>query len=316
MYKMKPKAFFSLMLIVVMLAAAGFSEIAFASISSPPLISSNFDSYRNVWAFAFQNPKYVSGVGTNILKIGELTEKGELVLNEEPICYNLIENDYHKTHRDELLEKAYLEFEENYENWRDRDLTILDNPLNPPEFYTAYKRLYSVDGTFKAWANDYTNPEKTVYLEVMLTEAAAAAEIIADEAVSLVYDTEVCPCIVVRFNGNEDVFGRIINNRNVLFVAPAFGERIEPSYVYREMRSPYNKTGITANSARNILRYAVGLDVSDDLEPDYDGYVVKEKEFFTFSDLDFDGHVTASDARIALRIAVGLEHKPVVDVDI
>lgn len=292
------------------------STSAFALINSVPLHGSDSLWYRSVWNFAYENPKYVSGPGTNIAKVGEYTGAESWDRMEEPIYYNLVENDYHKKNKDLLLEKAYLEFEENYEIWRDRENKPADSPGMTPEMYAAYQKVYSDDGVFKAWAEDYTNPEKTVYLEIMLTDAASAAEITADDSVALIYDTDACPCIVVRFIGNEETFRKIVNNANVLFVAPAFGARIEPNYSYREMRSPYDKTGITAASARSILRYAVGMDVTEDLEPDFDGYVADEKEFFTFSDLDFDGHITAADARIALRIAVGLARESVIDVDI
>ena len=315
MLRMKTKAVVSFFLVTVLLTAC-FSGTASAEKTVGYAWQVGFNNYTPVWCKSFRNPAFVSGAGT-IITVYVSTEKdgsksaADGQTERKCVYYNLIENDYHKAHKDELLEKAYLEFEEQYETWRDQEI-VNDGPDAYPERAVAYTKLYSSDGVFKAWAEDYGNPEKTVYLELMLTDAAAAAEITADEAVTLIYDTDRCPCIVVRFTGNEAVFKTIIDNPNVRYAAPAFGVSASPNGVYRFIRSPYHKTGVTADSARNILRYAVGLDVTEDLEPDSDGYVVNEKEFFIFSDFDFDGHITAADARTALRIAVGLEEEPVV----
>lgn len=283
------------------------------------LLKANFDAFRHVWGFTLQNPKYVSGAGTIISNTGTFdTPHKERHSFEVPVSYDLIENDYFKAHKDELLLKAYHEFEENYETWKEINYSGDDYPNISVLCILANQKVCSADGVFKAFWEDYTNPEKTVYLEIMLTDVAAAADVLADEAVTLIYDTEACPCIVVRFTGSEETFRNIIDNPDVRFVAPALGAAIDPGYAYREMRTPYHSLagGITAASARAILRYAVGMNVTNDLAPDEDGYVADEKEFFTFSDLDFDGHVTAADARLALRIAVGLDEQPMINVDI
>lgn len=62
----------------------------------------------------------------------------------------------------------------------------------------------------------------------------------------------------------------------------------------------YNTADFDAAQARGILRYAVKTDKLP-------GSLSEAKEFLFESDTDFDGVITAADARNALRIAVGLE---------
>ena len=265
------------------------------------LTQQGFDAYRPVEDYAFANPMYVSGAGTNLLADGNY--------------YNLIESDYYKAHKEACLKDAYDVYQAGYRNWlnapekeglsAERKQAILD------------RMVFNADGVFKAFADDYANPAKTVYLTVIAETADAVKAIAAADDVTLIYDSEQYPCAVIRFQGNETLFNRIIDDPAVRFVEPAFGEKQSAS-----VRVLIGKATKTPADARDVLRYSVGLPVSYETRPSWslenaaDRFKTSEKGFFISSDLDFDGRVTPEDARLALRIAVDLMEAPMIDTDV
>ncbi len=115
----------------------------------------------------------------------------------------------------------------------------------------------------------------------------------------IIYCGSTTPCAIISIKGNN--IDKLIANEDIEFINYPFltfsyssSARI-PENGNRE----YNPTAI---HARNLLRYSAGLyDPTNTLSK-------KElKEFFIMSDADFDGRITAIDARIALRIAAKLE---------
>ena len=302
MKRQKIRSLFILLLAVVMIAAAGLP--AYAYIPGSKLMQQGYEVFRDAADYAFANPEYVSGAGTNLLSDGKY--------------YNLIESDYYKAHKDEELAKAWKEYQEKYETWRDA-------PQNAATEEQKAKRLDSMvfdeNGVFKGFKDDYTNPEKTVYLTVIAATAEAARKTAAAEGVTLIYDAEDSPCAVIRFTGSETIFNGIINDPDVLFIAPAFGISISP-YGYISILCIYGRLNKTPEEARDILRYSVGLPIEYETDPDWaiDTFSrqikTSEKWFFIASDLNFDGHVTAEDARLALRIAVDLDPAPSLDTDV
>lgn len=278
----------------------------YAHISNPDsyLMQEEFNIYRPAEDYAFANPAFVSGTGTNLLADGHY--------------YNLIESDYYKINKDDCLKAAYMEYQKNYQDW----INMPDNAITDAQKQNRLdKMVFNADGIFKAFLDDYTNPTKTVYLTVIATTGEAAAKTAATEDIALIYDSKDCPCVVVRFKGSEEIFNRIINDPDVLFVAPAFGESISP-YHMASILATGNRLTKDPADARDILRHAVGLPVNFETDPVWSipefsrRIKTSEKWFFIGSDLNFDGHITADDARSALRIAVGLSEAPFLDTDV
>ena len=60
----------------------------------------------------------------------------------------------------------------------------------------------------------------------------------------------------------------------------------------------------------NLIKYKEILDIIEEFDSSLRNRSESEiKEFLIMSDTDFDGKITAKDARAALRIAAGLENK-------
>ena len=249
--------------------------------SEAPDIQEGFNVYRSVAKYAYANPIYVSGAATNI-KVGNR-------------FYNLIETDYYRLHKDELLKNVWEEYNLYYEQWKTAEQ--LDN-----------WRLYNSTGTFIGFKDDYTNPDKTVYLTVMFKKISQTYDILNNNELTLVYTTPECPCIVIRFTGSATLLQQIIDHPAVCFIAPALAEKLCPSENIRVPDTIYrNDRPYTSADARLILRSAVHLDAVKYRDNSNNSIPCQEKDLFIVWDLDFDGHITAADARLALRIAVRLD---------
>ena len=293
-------------LLLAAFVAALFTPTGYARINEPDslLLQEGFNIFRSAKDYAFANPVFVSGAGTNLLA--------------DDHYYNLIESDYYKTHQEAAFAAAYEEYQNDYQNW-------INTPNTAPNEEIKQEILdgmvFNAEGVFKAFQDDYTNPSKVVYLTVITTTSQAAKAIEKNAGITLIYASEKVPCIVIRFQGNEALFNGIIDNPGVLFVAPAFGECINPSHTI-SILSLGRAVEKTPADARDILRYSVGLPIEYETEPVWaiDSFSrrakTSEKWFFICSDLNFDGHITSEDARLALRIAVGLDEAPLIDTDI
>lgn len=278
----------------------------YAHIDKPDacLMQEGFQTYRAAKDFSFANPVFVSGAGTNLFADGSY--------------YNLIESDYYKTHKDAALTAAYEEYSRDYQSWLSAPDTAPTEELKQQQLDDM---LFNADGIFKAFRDDYTNPAKVVYLTVIATSADAAEAIATTDGVQLIYTGEEVPCVVIRFQGDAELFNKIIDDPDVLFVAPAFGESLNPYHTVNILAAGTPVTR-TSGDARDILRYSVGLSIDYETAPlwsidDFSRRAkTSEKWFFISADLNFDGHITPEDARLALRIAVGLDEAPILDTDI
>ena len=283
-----------------------FTPKGYARINGPDLSlrQEGFDFFRSIKDYAFANPVFVAGAGTNLLADGNY--------------YNLIESDYYKKNKEAALLSAYEEYQSDYQNW----INIPNNaPTDEIKEQTLNRMVFNKEGIFKAFQDDYANPAKVVYLTVIASTSQAAKAIEKKAGVTLIYASEKAPCVVIRLQGNETLFNSIIDDPDVLLVAPAFGESINP-YHSISILSLGGAVEKTPADARDILRYSVGLSIEYEAEPVWaiDTFSrrakTSEKWFFICSDLDFDGHISSEDARIALRISVGLEQPPMLDTDI
>ena len=97
---------------------------------------------------------------------------------------------------------------------------------------------------------------------------------------------------------NPSEVDSIVNNENVKAVYEAFPYATRPSKVTPvEMNETYKPTAL---DARKVLRYSANLiSAPEDM--------AEGKEFFFKNDVDFDGKLTAKDARFVLRMSAKLE---------
>ena len=291
---------FVVLLAFCLLCAGGMTGYARIEKPDSHLMETGYNHFRPTADYAFQNPLFVSGAGTNLLADGHY--------------YNLIESDYYKAHKDEYFKKAYDAYLAGYQNWR--SAPEKEGLSEESKQAILDRMVFNADGVFKAYKDDYANPAKTVYLTVIAETADEVKSVAANDGVTLIYHCEQYPCAVIRFQGNEALFNRIIDDPDVLFVEPAFQEN---NYSVLIMTGKATKTPA---DARDVLRYAVGLSVSYETRPRWslanaaDRFRTSEREFFISSDLNFDGHVTPEDARLALRIAVKLDEAPTLDTDV
>lgn len=96
----------------------------------------------------------------------------------------------------------------------------------------------------------------------------------------------------------SDDIDSILLHKNVAAVFDAFPAATEPDIVNEEiLEETYTPS---AADARKVLRYAANLEKAPD-------DMAEGKKFFFMSDADLDGKITASDARLALRISARLE---------
>lgn len=198
--------------------------------------------------------------------------------NGKDVC--MIENDYYKTYYNELLEFKYAH-----------------NPyISSPEGITKVTLDALHEGEF-------------TYITVVLKEkqddesyydynTAKLGEIFSEE--EMLYVADKVPMAVVKLE--YDKKDALKNNEAVEMVANAFFKSdvfIADFVGDCTMGKVSGSVGkVTANDARTILRFAAGF---------HSVAKEKSKQFYFCADMNFDGHITSADARMALRTAVGLE---------
>ncbi len=210
-----------------------------------------------------------------------------------------IRNEYYSHFADYYFEKQYDFYKDAYDYWTGEKTD------------TWYERqrefIKDSNGNNKTFAYDIT-PDKMnghIYYQTVIfnydcepdaVKNKAFAENLSD-GMEVLYIGNTTPCAVVVIRGGTDDFANIIENENVEFFFDAFDDsdnRVYNCAVFEETYAP------DAAHARRVLRYSAGLE-------EVPAKMSQAKEFFFMSDTDFDGKITAADARTALRIAAKIE---------
>lgn len=211
-----------------------------------------------------------------------------------------IHNEYYKHFADYYFEEQYNYYKSAYPYWTGEI---------PEDWSLAQKKEFITDskGNNKTFGSDLSQDEfnnHIYYMTVIFNyegepDAAKNKEFAVQlsEGMDMLYIGNTTPCAVVAIRGGTDDFINIVENDNVEFFFIAF----QQTEVLMVNLSIFEET-YTPDSAhaRRVLRYAAGLEkVPEDR--------AEAKEFFFMSDTDYDGKITAADARTALRIAAKLE---------
>lgn len=213
--------------------------------------------------------------------------------------YCFIRNEYYEHFADYYFEKQYDFYKEAYDYWTGEKTDI----------WFARQTEFTQDskGNNKTFAYDET-PDKMnghIYYQTVIfnydgepdaEKNMALAEALS-EGMEVLYVGTTTPCAVVAIRGGTNDFTNVVENENVEFFFIAFSDS-DVTFVnlsiFEETYSP------NASHARRILRYSAGLEKVPENPSE-------AKEFLFMSDTDFDGKLTSSDARTALRISAGLE---------
>lgn len=219
------------------------------------------------------------------------------VSNVGEFCF--MENEYYSLFVDDYLEPQYEYYNEAYDYWTGEKVDYF--------VYEQKDFIRSSDGVNKTFSYEVT-PDKTdghIYYQTVIFNYDGEPDAeknrqIADElseGMKVLYVGTTTPCAVVKMRGGTNDFQNILENENVGFFMSAFtctDYLAVNTAIFEETYTP------DAGDARKILRYAAGLDKAPEDKSE-------AKEFFLMSDTDYDGKLTAADARTALRISAGLE---------
>ncbi|GEM_PF-3617988 len=136
----------------------------------------------------------------------------------------------------------------------------------------------------------------TVVFKDQVENAEATAKALKLSSDSVTAFSKKYSTAMVTVNPSE--VDSIVNNENVKAVYEAFPYATRPSKVTPvEMNETYKPTAL---DARKVLRYSANLiSAPEDM--------AEGKEFFFKNDVDFDGKLTAKDARFVLRMSAKLE---------
>lgn len=211
--------------------------------------------------------------------------------------YCFIKNEFYSIFADELFESQFNEYQSNYERW----LILSDGDI---EFYNMYSNQVGQKKVKRSYVDAVKNGNGIWYSTVIFnyTEDFSSEKNLrlAQElydGIEILYVGKTTPCVVVGLKGGTDDIYTVIDNSNVSLVLAAF-----ESYDMIDMTTDeyFVKFNPQAADARKILRYSAKIENLPEQRS-------KAKEFLITSDSDFDGKITSVDARIALRIAAGLE---------
>lgn len=218
--------------------------------------------------------------------------------NETGHCF--IRNEFYSHFADYYFEEQYKFYKEAYPYWTG-EKTETWQFISKNEFITDSQENNKTFGSDLS-SDEFNN--HIYYMTVMFNyedepDAAKNKEFAEQlsEGMEVLYIGKTTPCVVVALRGGTDDFTNIVENENVEFFFLAF-KSTETLFVnlaiFEETYTP------DSAHARKVLRYAAGLEkVPEDRS--------EAKEFFFMSDTDYDGKITAADARTALRIAAKLE---------
>lgn len=218
--------------------------------------------------------------------------------NETGHCF--IRNEFYSHFADYYFEEQYKFYKEAYPYWTG-EKTETWQFISKKEFITDSQ------GNNKTFGSDLSLDEfnnHIYYMTVIFNyegepDAARNKEFAVNlsEGMEVLYIGTTTRCAVVALRGGTADFTNIVNNKNVEFFFLAFTcteNLVVNLAVFEETYTP------DSAHARRVLRYAAGLEKAPEDR-------AKAKEFFFMSDTDYDGKITAADARTALRIAAKLE---------
>lgn len=226
---------------------------------------------------------------------------GTITVNGEECTY--IKNEFYQIYHDKLFEENYTIYSDGVKNGI-TEIYSSDSGLT--EIRTVpFENIGKIN---KALYEEINSSEDTYYLSVYLdytenfseaknTELLNSAEGIDD----ILYIGSTTPCAVIAVTGNN--IDKVLEYEHIQYVNYAFF--VFSQTITSQIPENGNRTyAPDAAHARKVLRYAGGLyDLSDMT------YLSQIKEFLIMSDADFNGKITAADARAALRIAAGLDEK-------
>lgn len=232
--------------------------------------------------------------------IDELYKNGEYQADYfpgNPYCF--IRNEYYKHFADYYFEKQYAFYNEAYDYWTGEKTNFF--------YYEKKTFITDSENKNKTFSDDLSKDEFKghIYYETVIFDYDGKADasknkMLAEslsEGMEVLYIGTTTPCAVVAIRGGTQDFINIVENKNVEFFFLAFVDsdvRGVNESIFEETYSP------DSAHARKVLRYSARLEKAPE-EPS------EAKEFFFMSDTDFDGKITAADARTALRIAAKLE---------
>lgn len=225
---------------------------------------------------------------------------GMVTVNGESRSY--IKNDYFKLNYNRLFERAF----NDYNNVKKDGITVYKdygNGLSGVETVT-FDSLGKIDDNF---LSEIKSSDDTYYLSVFLNynenfsaEKNRQLLLSIEEVSELVYVGDTTPCVVIAVNG--DNIDKIVECENIEYISYSFRSVMTGNDYYAVVDNGNRTFKPNASQARKILRYAAGLYELEDCTE-----LSQMKEFLLMSDINFDGKITAYDARCALRIAVGID---------
>lgn len=214
-----------------------------------------------------------------------------------------IRNEYYQLYHDTLFELTYATYKDGVEN----GITKYEElPDGYGQIVTIpFGDLGRIDTAFY---EELKASDDTYYLSVYLKYSGNFSQEENNSLLSTVngideilYTGATTPCAIIVIKGKN--IDAVLESDAIEYVSSAFF--IFSTTPTSRIPEDGNRTyAPNAAHARKVLRYAAGLYDLSDMK------ILSEiKEFLIMSDTDFDGKITAKDARTSLRIAAGLEAK-------
>ena len=214
-----------------------------------------------------------------------------------------IRNEYYQLYHDTLFELTYATYKDGVEN----GITKYEElPDGYGQIITIpFKDLGKIDTDFY---EKLKNSDDIYYLSVYLKADKNISKDTNRDILKnvggineILYVGNTTPCAIIVVTGKN--IDAVIESDTVEYVSYAFF--VFSTTPTSRIPEDGNRTyAPDAAHARKVLRYAAGLYDLSDMK-----ILADKKEFLIMSDTDFDGKITAKDARTSLRIAAGLEAK-------
>lgn len=214
-----------------------------------------------------------------------------------------IRNEYYQLYHDVLFEQTYTVFIDGVENGITKYEELSDGigQIVTISFADLGKINADIHETVKNSEDTYCLSVYLNYSENFSKEENETLLGTIDGIDEILYVGTTTPCAIIVVTGKN--IDKVLESDVVMYLSYAFGTFSDK---YTSVIPENGNRTYTPNAAhaRKVLRYAAGLYDLSDMET-----LADKKEFLIMSDTDFDGKITAKDARTSLRIAAGLEAK-------
>lgn len=222
---------------------------------------------------------------------------GTITVNGEERTY--IRNEFYSLYHDKLFEEVY----EIYANGKENGIKVykqLDGSTATIETVT-FESLGKIDGEL---LKKIKSSQDTYYLSAYLKydsnfNKAENIKLLSGIKAEVIYIGSTTPCAIFAVESKN--IDSILENKNIEYLNYAF-LAFSTNFTSVIPENGDRTYSPNASDARKILRYAAKL-----YNPTDKSNMKEIKEFFIMSDANFDGKLTAADARMALRMSAKLE---------